>query len=108
MSSFTWPDFTNFLQAASSGSNNTLTLPTGNAKTALSSTPNNFGDYWYISVVGAPVYIAYGASAATSASACVPVGMTPVAIKIPAGTVVNFITTSGSGIVSLIKANVGI
>ena len=102
-----WPDFTNIVTVATTTTDATITVPNTNGATALSTTPNDGGSFWYLSVVGAPVYINYN-SPATSANACVPVGMTVDPIRIPPNTVMHFVTTIGSGTVSIIRGRMAV
>jgi hypothetical protein len=103
---FMWPDLTSVYQIAATTSDGSITLAIPNAAAAgLGKTPNDVGNWYFLSIVGNPVYLNIGA-AATSANAYFPVGCTPVPWRFPSGAVIHALTATGTATVSFIRARI--
>ena len=99
------PDFTKTYNFATSSSDNSVTVANDLPSKEVFATDQPTGSLYYVSVTGAQVWIAYNTTAVASTTfASMPIGMTPKPWRIPPGTVVHAITSSGTGQLSLIRA----
>ena len=103
------PDFTTTLTIVSAGSDSSVTIPQ-NIPDSMLSNPLDAGSDYFISVHGAPAAINFNAAAVVPVAsgahnAILEIGTNLTwPVNIPPGTVVHAISTTGTAIVSLIRA----
>ena len=97
-------DPTSFLYLATSGTDAYVTIPV-DPPDSLMSNPRDTGSLWFISVDAEPVAINVNATAVWGTNAFLEIGSYLThPLRLPPGFTVHFVTKTGAGSVSLIRA----